>query len=57
MIGLLIACKKDDVSHPLDTGTVVNVDAANFLTSTGSVVITTENRTLSNGTTALVIKL
>ena len=53
----LISCKKDDTTSTGSTDTVINVDAANFLTSTGSVVITTENRTLSNGTTAPCYKI
>ncbi|EOR95878.1 hypothetical protein ADIARSV_0940 [Arcticibacter svalbardensis MN12-7] len=55
-----MACKKDDNTSTDDTtstGTVITVDAANFLTSTGSVVITTENKTLSNGTTAPCYKI
>lgn len=50
----MISCKKDNTNS---TDTVVNVDASNFLTSTGSVTITTEDRTLSNGTTAPCYKI
>ncbi len=52
------SCKKDNnTSSSTDTGTVVSVDATNFITSSGSVVITTESRSLSNGTTALCYKI
>jgi hypothetical protein len=58
LISFADSCKKDnDSSSSTTTDTVINVDAANFLTSTGSVVITTENRTLSNGTTAPCYKI
>lgn len=57
IISLTNACKKDAATLTTSTDTVINVDAANFLTSTGSVTITTENRTLSNGTTATCYKI
>ena len=53
----LNACNKDDVTTPTTTTLEIKVDASNFLTSTGSVVITTENRTLSNGTTVQCYKI
>jgi YHYH protein len=52
-----VSCKKDDDTTTVSGDTVINVDAAKFLTSTGSVTITTENRTLSNGTTAPCYKI
>ncbi len=58
LITTLAACEKDTTTTTTtSTDTVVKVEAANFLTSTGSVVITTENRTLSNGTTAACYKI
>ena len=59
LISVFLSCKNDEVTSigTAATGTVVKVDAANFLTSTGSVTITTENRTLSNGTTAACYKI
>ena len=59
VIGLSMGCSTDsDVTPSTSTSsTVINVDATKFLTSTGSVVITTENRTLSNGTTAACYKI
>ena len=59
VIGLAMGCSTDsDVTPSTSTSsTVINVDATKFLTSTGSVTITTENRTLSNGTTAACYKI
>ncbi len=57
LIGSLSACSKSDTSITGSSDTVINVDEAKFLTSTGSVVITTENRSLSNGTTAPCYKI
>lgn len=59
VIGLSMGCSTDsDVTPSTSTsGTVIDVDATKFLTSTGSVTITTENRTLSNGTTAACYKI
>ena len=59
VIGLSMGCSTEsDVTPSTSTsGTVINVDATKFLTSTGSVTITTENRTLSNGTTAACYKI
>ncbi|MFZ1748921.1 MAG: YHYH protein [Saprospiraceae bacterium] len=55
----MVSCAKDDDTSTTTTSTdtVINVDATKFLTSTGSVTITTENRTLSNGTTAPCYKI
>lgn len=54
-----LSCSKDDdtTTTPTTDGTVINVDATKFLTSSGSVTITTENRTLSNGKTAACYKI
>ena len=57
LVGSLSSCTKTDIISSGSSDTVVKVEAANFLTSTGSVVITTENRTLSNGTTAPCYKI
>ena len=59
VIGLSMGCSTEsDVTPSTSTSsTVINVDATKFLTSTGSVTITTENRTLSNGTTAACYKI
>ena len=62
LICLWASCSKDDdtpttPTTPTPVGTVINVDATNFLTSSGAVTITTENRTLSNGTTAACYKI
>ncbi|MBK8519297.1 MAG: YHYH protein [Saprospiraceae bacterium] len=59
LISVLVSCAKDDDSSTTTTSTdtVINVDATKFLTSTGSVTITTENRPLSNGTTAPCYKI
>ncbi len=51
------SCKKDNNSPSTSTDTIINVDATKFLTATGSVTITTENRTLSNGTSAPCYKI
>ena len=58
IVFLSLGCKEDDdVTPTVDSGTVINVDGTKFLTSTGSVTVTTENRTLSNGTTAACYKI
>ena len=58
LICFLASCNNnDDITTPTTDGTVVNVDATKFLTSSGNVTITTENRTLSNGTTAACYKI
>lgn len=59
LICFLASCSKDDAdtTTPTTDGTVINVDATKFLTSSGNVTITTENRTLSNGTTAACYKI
>jgi len=66
LICFLASCSKDDDTPTSPTtpttpttaqGTVINVDATKFLTSSGAVTITTENRTLSNGTTAACYKI
>ncbi len=43
MICAFCSCSKDDVASTTSTDVVVNVDATKFLTSTGSVIITTED--------------
>lgn len=54
----LQSCKKDNQNTTAtSTDTVINVDATKFLTASGSVTVTTENRTLSNGTTAPCFKI
>ena len=62
LICFWVSCSKDDDTQTTQTpttpvGTVINVDATNFLTSSGAVTITTENRTLSNGATAACYKI
>ncbi|MDI9356698.1 MAG: YHYH protein [Chitinophagaceae bacterium] len=58
LVCALTSCSKnDDTTTPTTNGTVINVDADKFLTSSGAVTITTENRTLSNGTTADCYKI
>lgn len=58
LIGFSVSCSKDDDTTTPTTGdTVINVDASKFLTSSGNVTITTETRTLSNGTSALCYKI
>lgn len=59
LICVSVSCSKDDdtTTTPTTDGTVINVDATKFLTSSGSITITTENRTLSNGKTAACYKI
>ena len=59
VIYLLTGCSAESDVTPSTTSsdTVIPVDATKFLTATGSVTITTENRTLSNGTTAPCYKI
>ncbi len=57
IVSLMLGCKEEDVMPTVDSGTVINVDGGKFLTSTGSVTVTTESRTLSNGTTAPCYKI
>ncbi len=58
LICVLASCSKDDdTTTPTTDGTVINVDASKFLTSFGNVTITTETRTLSNGSSALCYKI
>jgi hypothetical protein len=54
---LLISCKKSDDATPSSSGTVVNVDATNFLSGGFSEPISIVSRTLSNGTTADCYKI
>ncbi len=53
----LASCSKDDTTLTTNNGTVINVDATQFLTASGNVTITTETRTLSNGTSAPCYKI
>jgi hypothetical protein len=58
LICALASCgKKDDTSVPSGQGTVIKVDATRFLTSSGNVTITSETRTLSNGSSAPCFKI
>ncbi|WP_337045261.1 YHYH protein [Emticicia sp. 17c] len=58
LICALMSCSKDGgTTTPTNNGTVINVDATKFLTSSGNVTISTETRTLSNGTSALCYKI
>jgi len=55
LIGVWASCSKEDDSA-IPTATV-NVDAMKFLTSSGNLTITSETRTLSNGTSAPCYKI
>lgn len=57
IIILIMGCKKDDVASSSSNETVINVDAAKFLTAGLSQPITTVTRTLSNGKTAECYKI
>ena len=57
LICTFTSCGKDDDTTISTDDTVINVDASKFLTSSGNVTITTETRTLSNGTSALCYKI
>jgi len=56
----LASCTKSkefDKNTPANNDTVIKVDASKFLTSLGNVTITTETRSLSNGTSAPCFKI
>jgi len=63
LICLLVSCGKDDgtatdtITNPPSNETIVKVLSSNFLSGGLSVPITTETRTLSNGTTAECFKI